>query len=130
MIIQNRYRISVPVGTGKSTTTMLFSNLSNEQIKEFLEKDCTREITIKRHVSGYRVELSDLEYGQIVSCTGSFDKAYSDCMKYFEDNIKIKIQEKVDYLERQKKEVSKSLNEINRKLTSIKLDVFKNEKDN
>jgi hypothetical protein len=128
MIIQNRY--SVPVGYGKSTTTMAFSNLSNEQIKEFLEKDCTREITIKRHVSGYRVELSDLEYGQIVSCTGSFDKAYSDCMKYFEDNIKIKIQEKMDRLERRKKEALKSLEEINEELTNIRLSIFKNEKNN
>jgi len=96
-------------------------------VRSFLEKGFPcRSITIRYHISGARVSISDFEHGEVISRVKStVEQALQSCMDDFDESIKLKVSEKVERLEKKRKEIEKELNSISRDISSLKLNYFK-----
>lgn len=96
-------------------------------IKEFLEKDFNK-ITISNHVSGYRISLHNMHYGEIISkvCSEFHNFSYSiiKCIEDFENSLREKELKHLEELKKKKKELQKELEEISFEINSKSLKEF------
>lgn len=97
-----------------------------KDVREFLEQGFSRTITIRYHVSGARVSISEWEHGEVVWDTAStVEGALKKCIERYDESIKHKVSEKIERLESKKKDIEKELQNISQDLNSIKLSFFK-----
>jgi len=97
-------------------------------IKKYFEKHIFLKISIQNHVSGFRVSISDLDFGEINSETGkSLEDTIVRCLGSFEDIKNKKIKNKINDLEDKKKNIKRELDIVNKELSNIKMSLFKNE---
>ncbi len=93
-------------------------NIHNE-IKSFLA-DGSRKIVISNHVSGFRVTLSDWQYGETSFDTGSnLESMILACIDRHDRFVDIKKVEKAQQLAKRKKELRAELEEVSHALNAL-----------
>lgn len=97
-----------------------------ESIKQAFEEYNFLSITIKNHVSGFRVSLYDADVGEICSCTGGdLEKTYNECAKHIARISEEKLLKKIELLEKKKNMYKEELDMVEKELSTIKLGSFK-----
>lgn len=100
-------------------------SMLHPKVKLFLSKGFSRNFIIGNHVSGFRVTVRDSDYGEVTFSTGNdVETLMLDCIKQFDNSVKIKEAEKVKRLARRKKEIQKELEEVSTELANITLNTF------
>jgi hypothetical protein len=93
-------------------------NIHNE-IKCFLA-DGSRKIVISNHVSGFRVTLSDWQYGETSFDTGSnLESMILTCIDRHDHIVGVKKVEKAKQLAKRKKELRAELEEVSYALNAL-----------